>query len=81
MPLAKTRMEIVIQGFGTVIITPWAMDYAMNKYLPNSVKGLRNLLCEREPDFDWSETRSISEMLAILADWDCNVDNNPLRAY
>lgn len=70
-----------VRNHGQYRVSCWALDYAINHYLLTSMKALRTILNEREPDIDWSDVHSPSHALIILADWDCNVDSSPYRIY
>lgn len=75
------KFTLHIDGYGTVTVTSAAFDAAMTRYLPASPMTLRTLCEERSGLDDLSYIEDVSSFLAMLADWDYNVDSSPLRSY
>ncbi len=69
-----------IPGYGEVTVTCAALDVAIARYLPASPHGLRQIIDDRS-GIPLSVGTPMSALLCILADFDHNVDNSPLRSY
>jgi hypothetical protein len=69
-----------IPGYGSVTVTCGALDVTMVTYLPASPNDLRKIIEERS-DVVLMPGTPLSALLAILADFDHNVDGSLLRAY
>lgn len=60
---------------GTYETTPEALDLMMSKFLPASPEQLRQILSERAPDIDYSDVRSVSALLVVLAEYEGHATN------
>lgn len=69
-----------IKGRGYFEVTTAAMDAAMARYLPASPAQLRAVAKERT-GMDYYDVLDVSAFLTILADFDYNVDDSPLRRH
>lgn len=70
-------VHVDIPNYGTVDLNSYALDYAISRYLPESPFGLCNIIEERTGERPRAGTPVVA-LLAMLADFDCNVDNHPL---
>lgn len=75
MRTARATFDIPTYGF--IVITTAALDAALARYLPASPSELR-ALCEDRSDCDLSAVYDVCTFVAMLADWDYNVDSSPL---
>jgi hypothetical protein len=76
-------IEMRVPRFGYYVVTTAALDAAMSKYLPASPSDLRAIVADRV-GVDVSVYRDVVEAIAflvMLADFDYNVDDSPLRSY
>ena len=53
---------------GTFTCTPGELDLAVMRHLPASVNGLWTAMEEINPKADYSDVRTVSEFLVMLAD-------------
>lgn len=76
------KVTLDIPRWGCITVTTSALDATMAKYLPASAAQLRAIVQERSDMPSWyDDMTDVSTFLLILADWDCNVDDSPHRAY
>lgn len=64
-------MEVTItltNAHGTFTASPGALDLAVMRYLPASVNGLWTVMEEINPGPDYSDVRSVTEFLVMIAD-------------
>jgi hypothetical protein len=66
-----------LPGHGTHTVTTGALHHAIARYLPASIHSLRNLAAERGA-VDYGDVHDIATLLIVLADFDHNVDGDPL---
>ena len=59
-----------VSNHGTYSSTPRGVDTMIQKYLPASVKQLRDRVTEISPDVDWSNVTDVSAFLIVLAEWE-----------
>jgi hypothetical protein len=74
------RVSVDIPGHGRHTVTAAALDDAMTRYLPNDTRTVRAIVNERTAS-DYSDVTDLSALLIMLADFDHNVDDSPLRVY
>jgi hypothetical protein len=84
MPAPRTTIELKVPDRGTHTVTSAALSVAIAKYLPASPLQLWAIIAERtgtEPTDPQVRGLDIAACLVMLADFDYNVDDSPLRNY
>lgn len=67
-----------VERYGYIYITAAAFDAALNRFLPASLRQLREV-CEERSGLEYmSSITEVSVFIAMLADWEYNVDGSPL---
>lgn len=70
-------VHIDVPGFGDIDLNAFALDQAIMRHLPASPADLTREIEERSGVRPPAGT-PVVVLLAILADFDCNVDGHPL---
>lgn len=73
----ESTISAYVPGHGRAWVTSAAMDAAIARYLPASPAKLR-ALCEERTGLDFGNVYDVSTFLVMLADFDYNMDGNPL---
>jgi hypothetical protein len=60
-----------VPGYGTVKVAAWRVEAALDTYLPNTYRRLRDHLHSHDDETDWAELKlTLPSMLVILASFD-----------
>lgn len=74
-------LTVDIPGYGQTTVTTAAFDAAMSRYLPSSPAKLRELCESRSEPIKFDQVKDVCAFIAMLADFDYNVDDSPLSVY